>query len=168
LYYCGDVRIGRTASLRGYLNADHPDILRHAIDNTVSFTVRARNLSLVWKASSPDTGSVCSEEASARIFQYGGARHYGCARPDSWHLLHPMGFDLNGAWGLSALPIVDFNLRASPPRETRRPRVRIRRQSIHAGSRHISEWNANLIRARRSQPFPNNTEHGPSLDRFSA
>jgi hypothetical protein len=61
---------------------------------------------------------------------------------------HPMGFNLNGAWGPSALRIVDFTSRLASQKTTE-PEARIRRRSIQPVSRNISEWNATLIRARR-------------------
>jgi hypothetical protein len=73
---------------------------------------------------------------------------------------HPMGFDVNGALGPSALRIVDFTSRLASQRTTE-PQARIRRRSIQAVSRNISEWNATLIRARRPQLFPTfDSDHG--------
>jgi hypothetical protein len=65
---------------------------------------------------------------------------------------HPMGFDLNRAWGPSALLILDFTVSLSLPP------ARIGRRSIQVIYRTISPMNASLIRAAPaaalSQPGP--------------
>jgi hypothetical protein len=67
---------------------------------------------------------------------------------------HPMGFDLNGTWGASALHILDFTAALSS-QSTTEPRARIMLRSIQVISRTISQMNASLIRARQPLPFPN-------------
>jgi hypothetical protein len=138
------------------LDADHPDVLRHAIDVTVRDTVGAYNLSLVRKRlTSPGAGAAGSEEGQRKDFIYEVER--GAAVAPGWtpdFSFHPMGCDLNGLWRPSAHRIVDLTSRLASQRTTD-PQARIRRRSIQAVSHNISEWNATLIRARRSQPFPN-------------
>jgi hypothetical protein len=73
---------------------------------------------------------------------------------------HPMGFDLNGAWGPSALHILDFTAALSS-HATTKPQARIKRRSIQAISGTISQMNASLIRARQPLPFPNLVQYGP-------
>jgi hypothetical protein len=65
---------------------------------------------------------------------------------------HPVGFDLSGASGPSALQILDFTAALSS-QSTAEPQARIRRRSIQVISRTISQMNANLIRARQPLPF---------------
>jgi hypothetical protein len=71
-----------------------------------------------------------------------------------------MGFDLNGAWGQSALHILDFTVALSSQAMTE-PQPRIKRRSIQVISREISQMNASLIRARQPLPFPNLVQYGP-------
>jgi hypothetical protein len=149
------------------LDADHPDIPRHAIDVTVRDTVGAHNLSLVRKGLiSPGAGAAGSEERKRKEFIKKVERDAAVApgwTPD--YSFHPMGFDLNGARGPSALRIVDFTSRLASQRTTE-PQARIRRRSIQAVSRNISEWNATLIRARRPQPFPHSFLAWPVVGRI--
>jgi hypothetical protein len=76
------------------------------------------------------------------------------------YAFHPMGFELNGARGPSALHSFDFTAALSS-QSTTEPQVRIRRRSIHVISRTISQMNASLIRARQPLPFPNLVQYGP-------
>jgi hypothetical protein len=72
--------------------------------------------------------------------------------------LSPNGFDLNGAWGPSALYILDFTALSS--QATTEPQARIKRRSIQVVSRTISQMNASLIRARQPLPSPNLVQYG--------
>jgi hypothetical protein len=131
------------------LDADHPDIPRRAIEVTVRDRVGAHKLSLVGKGlTSPGGGAAGSEERKRKEFIKKVER--GAAFAPGWtpdFSFHPMDFDLNGAWGPSALCIVDFPSRLASQRTTE-PQARIRRGSIQAVSRNISERNATLFRAR--------------------
>jgi hypothetical protein len=113
------------------LDADHPDIPRHAIDVTVRDTVGPDNLSLVRKGlTSPGAGAAGSEERKRKEFIKKVER--GAVATPGWtpdFSFHPMGFDLNGAWGPSAFRIVDFTSRLASQRTTK-PQARIRRRSI--------------------------------------
>jgi hypothetical protein len=73
---------------------------------------------------------------------------------------HPMGFDLNEAWGTSELRIPDCTVALSS-QSTTEPQARIRRRSIQVTSRRISQMNGSLIRARQPLPFPNPVQYGP-------
>jgi hypothetical protein len=129
---------------------------------STSWSATQCNLSLVRKGlTSPGPGATGPEERKRKEFIKKVER--GAAVAPGWtpdFSFHPMGLDLNGAWGPSALRIVDFTSRLASLRTTE-PQARICRRSIQAVSRNISEWNATLIRARRPQPFPNTFERGP-------
>jgi hypothetical protein len=115
---------------------------------------------------SPGAGVAGSEERKRKEFtkklERGAAVAPGLTADLSFH---PIGFDLNGAWGPSALRIVDFTSRLASQRTTE-PQARIRRRSIQAVFRCISEWNATLIRARCPLPFPNTVERRPVVGRI--
>jgi hypothetical protein len=70
-----------------------------------------------------------------------------------------MGFDLNGAWGQSALNILDYTAALSS-QSTMEPQARIMRRYIQVISRTIAQMNANLIRAGQPLPFPNLVQYG--------
>jgi hypothetical protein len=71
-----------------------------------------------------------------------------------------MVFDLNGAWGPSALHILDFTSALSS-QATNEPQARIKCRSIQLISRAISKMNTSLDRARQPLPFPNLVQYGP-------
>jgi hypothetical protein len=73
---------------------------------------------------------------------------------------HPLGFDLNGAWGPSAPRIPDKTVGLGS-RSTTEPQARIMRHSLRVISRTISQMNASLTRARQPLPFPNMVQYGP-------
>jgi hypothetical protein len=107
-------------------DADHPDIPHHAIDVTFRDTVGAHNLSLVRKAiTSTGAGAAGSEERKRKEFIKKVER--GAAVAPGWtpdFFFHLLAFDLNGAWGPSALRIVDFTSRLASQRTTE-PQARI-------------------------------------------
>jgi hypothetical protein len=63
-----------------------------------------------------------------------------------------MEFDRKRAWGMSALPILDFIV-AIGSQSTTDPRDRIKRRFASVISVTTSQVNANLIRARQRCPF---------------
>jgi hypothetical protein len=106
------------------LDADHPDIPRHACDVTVRDTVGAYNLSLVRKGlTSPGAGAAGCEERKRKEFIKKVER--GAAVAPGWtpdFSFHPMGFDLNGAWGRLHFAL-STSRRVSPFRE--RPSLKL-------------------------------------------
>jgi hypothetical protein len=71
---------------------------------------------------------------------------------------NPVGFDLNGAWGPSALHILDFTAALSS-QSTTEPQARLKRRSIQFISRTISLMNESLIRVNRC-PFSTSSNMG--------
>jgi hypothetical protein len=144
------------------LDSGQPDMARHAIDVTACDPIGSSNLTDVWKAlSSPSAGPAVGETRK-RVRFAAKITQVQLMVPD-WvpdFASHPMGFDLNGAWGPSALHIPDFTVALSS-QATTEPQARIKRRSIQVISRTISQMNASLIRARQPLPFPNLVQYGP-------
>jgi hypothetical protein len=94
------------------LDAARPDIPRHAIEITVRDTVGAHlSLARKWLASR-GAGAEGSVEAKRNEILKKVER--GAAVAPVWtpdFSFHPMGIDLNGAWGPSALRIIEFTSR---------------------------------------------------------
>jgi hypothetical protein len=115
----------RTADLlvlvRG-LDSDQPDMARHAVDVTVCDPIGSSNLTDVRKALSSPSADLAIGETRTRVrFMV----------PD-WvpdFAFHPKGFDLNGAWGPSALHTLDVTAALSS-QATTKPQARIKRSSI--------------------------------------
>jgi hypothetical protein len=150
------------ADLLAIVDAARPDIPRHAIDITVRNTVGAHNLSQARKGLA-SRGAGAEGSVNEKLNEILKKEERGAAVAPVWTpdlSFHPMGIDLNGAWGPSALRIIEITSRLASQRTTER-QARIRRRSIQAVSRNISAWNATLIRARRPLPLPNNIDRGP-------
>jgi hypothetical protein len=118
------------------LDSDQPDMARHAIDVTVCDPIGSSNLTDARKAlSSPSAGPAIGE-ARKRVRFAAKITQAQLMVPD-WvpdFAFHPMGFDLNGTWGPSALHILDFTAALSS-QATTEPQARIKRRSIQVISR---------------------------------
>jgi hypothetical protein len=147
--------------VRGH-DSDQPNMGWHAIYVTVCDPIGSSNLTDVRKALSwPSLGPAVGE-VRKRVRFAAKITQAQLMVPD-WvpdFAFHPMSFDLNGAWGPSALHILDFTAALSS-HATTEPQARIKRRSIQVISRTISQMNASLIRARQPLPFPNLVQHGP-------
>jgi hypothetical protein len=134
--------LARHCGCTGHRPSRHPS---PPFDFAIRDIVDAHNLSLVRKrlASQGASAAGCDEAKWTELFKKmeRGAAVAPCWTPD--FPFHPMGCDFNGAWGRAPLRMVDVTSRPASQRMTETP-ARIRRRSIRAVSRHISEWNATL------------------------
>jgi hypothetical protein len=138
------------------------DMARLAIYVTVCDPSGATNLTDVRKALASSSAGPALGEARKRTRFAAKVAQAQLLAPD-WvpdFAFHPSGFDLNGAWGPSSPRILDSTAALSSL-STTQPQVRIKRRSIQAVSRTISQMNASLIRARKPLPLPNQVQRGP-------
>jgi hypothetical protein len=124
--------------------------------------IGSSNLTYVRKALSSPSASPAVGEARNRVRFAVKITQAQLMVPD-WvpdFALHPMGFDVNGAWGPSALHILELTAALSS-QATTEPQARIKRRSIQLISRAISKMNTSLDRARQPLPFPSLVQYGP-------
>jgi hypothetical protein len=134
---------------------------RHAIDVSVCDPTGASNLIEVLKALASSSAGPALGETRKRTQFAAKVSQAQVLAPD-WMpdvAFHPMGFDLNGAWGPSSLRILDVT-DALSSLSTTEPQVRIRRRSVQVVSRTISQLNARTS-ARQPVPFPNQVQRWP-------
>jgi hypothetical protein len=147
--------------IRG-LDSDQPNMARHAIDVTACDPIGSSNLTDVRNApSSPSANPAIGEERN--WVRFAAKKTQAQLMVPDWvpdFAFHPMGFDLNGTWGPSALHILDFTA-ALGSQATTEAQARIKRRPMQVVSRTISQLNASLIRARQPLPFPNLVQYEP-------
>jgi hypothetical protein len=98
------------------LDSDHLNMALHAIDVTICDTICSSNLTDVRKASSSPSAGPATGEARKQVRFVAKITQAQLSVPD-WLPdidFHPTGFDINGAWGPSALHILEFTAALSP------------------------------------------------------
>jgi hypothetical protein len=121
------------------LDSTQIDMARLAIDVSVCDPTGASNLTEVRKALAVSSPGPALGETRKRTRFAAKVAPAQLLAPD-WMpdvAFHPMGFNLNGAWGPSSLRILDFTAALSSL-STTEPQVRIKRRSVQV-SRMISQ-----------------------------
>jgi hypothetical protein len=149
------------------LDSTQIDMARLAIDVSVCDPTGASNLTEVRKALASSSAGPALGETRKRTRFAAKVAQAQLLAPDRMPdvAFHPMGFDLNGAWGPSSLRILDFTAALSSL-PTMEPQVRIKRRSVQIVSRTMSQ----IMRAStaRDSRCPSPTRSNVGLNRSRA